>query len=483
MWVFMIGYPGHRVLVCDDQATVLESLSRILHVDGYQVSVAKTGQEAIAILGREPINLLITDLQMPGMGGMELLEEVLREWPNVPVMILTAHGSVESAVEAMRLGAVDFLTKPIEPKELTVRLQKRLDERNLRTEIFRLSSEVRRSGRYGEIIGANKRMREIFEVIERVAKKPFQVLIQGEPGTGKERIARAIHNRSLENKLPEGLSEQEREHLTKMGEVRAPYIAVNCGAFSRNLLESQLFGHKKGTFTGAIADQEGVFVAARNGTLFLDEITEIDFDLQVKLLRAIQEREVTPLGSTQPVPISARIITATNQDIAKLVERNEFRPDLFYRVNVVNIQIPPLRERVDDIPLLVDFFLKSIAKAHSLAPREVTQPVMEAFQSYDWPGNVRELQNVIERAFALGKDDRRITLDDLPQELLRACGGSAGIGDNDQVFPTYDSVVRDHIVRALQASGGVKSRAAGMLRIDRNRLYRLMEKYAIEYER
>lgn len=465
----MINLAGNRILIADDDPAILQTFSELLEGEGYAVSTARSGEEAVAVLERESIGLVVADLQMPNMGGMELTRRVMRDWSHIPVLILTGHATVESAVEAMHVGALDYLLKPLDPPQLLVRVAKGLKLGALRVENRRLSDQVQRDGRFGEIVGINPKMQEIFRVIERVADTPSRVLIEGEPGTGKELIARAIHNGANEGWSDDGGDPVER-----------PYVAVNCGAFSRNLLESQLFGHKKGTFTGAIADQEGVFVAARAGTLFLDEITELDLDLQVKLLRAIQEEEVTPLGATQPVPIHARIITATNQPIAELVRESRFRADLFYRINVVNIQVPPLRDRVDDVPLLVDYFLGRTAREYRVAPREVNSRVMEAFQSYDWPGNVRELQNVIERAFALGQDESRITEDDLPPDLLRRIeSGSAQGQGRDSRFPSFDQVIRSHVVRALQVSRGVKTRAAGLLGIDRNRLYRLMKKYEI----
>lgn len=464
---------GKTILIADDEVRLLELCVRELREAGHEVRTCNTGAAALEILGDEPIDLMVADLQMPGMGGLELTEAVHREWPNLPVIILTGHASVENAVDAMRMGVSDYVCKPVDPPELMVRVEKGLKLSALLSDNARLSTQVGEAGRYGEIVGINPKMQEVFQIIQRVADTPSRVLIQGEPGTGKELIARAIHEQSL-------TAMADRVPGVQIA-AECPYVAVNCGAFSRNLLESQLFGHKKGTFTGAVADQEGVFVAARQGTLFLDEITELDLDLQVKLLRAIQEQEVTPLGSTRPVPIRARVITATNRPIAELVAAGAFRADLYYRVNVVNIQVPPLRERVDDIPLLVEYFLKRTAHNYHVAPREVTSQVLEAFQSYEWPGNVRELQNVIERAFALGSDENAIHLTDLPQDLLRGISQCAD-SDGRHVFPTYDQIVRSHLVRALQASRGVKTRAASLLKIDRNRLYRLMKKYEISQE-
>ena len=471
----MIAPRGSRILIADDDQSVQQSLSNLLGAEGFRVTSARSGTEALRIIDREPIELVIADLQMPGIDGLELTRRAQNDWPNLPVLILTGNASVETAVQALQLGAADYLRKPTDPSELLVKVAKSLQQSALRTQNQLLAAQVEREGRYGEIIAANPKMTKIFQIIDRVAEAPSRVLIQGEPGTGKELIARAIHQRSLQRtEDPNGTRSRRFE------DVDHPYIAVNCGAFSRTLLESQLFGHKKGTFTGAITDQEGVFVAARYGTLFLDEITCLELDLQVKLLRAIQEREVTPLGSTQPVPIHARIITATNQPIAELVRDGAFRSDLYFRINVVHVQVPPLRERIDDLPLLVEYFLKQTAESYGVMPRQLADKVMEAFQSYHWPGNVRELQNVIERAFALGENEKRITLEDLPPDLLRKTDASGEDGGSrGSVFPSLDQILREHIVKALQASRGVKTKAARLLRIDRNRLYRLMDKYEV----
>ena len=472
----MISPVGQRILITDDQPRILATFGEILRREGYRVSTAQSGEEALKTLSSESIDLVIADLQMPGMDGIELTQHITAEWHDVPVIILTGHGSIESAVMAMKKGAADFLVKSLDPEELLIKLAKRLEERVLRSENIRLSAQVRRDGHYGEIIGTNKEMQKIFAIIDRVADTPSVVLISGDSGTGKELIARAIHKMSVSAKM------KEMDPSGGYHEIDYPYVAVNCGAFSRSLLESQLFGHKKGTFSGAIADQEGVFAAARHGTLFLDEISELDFDLQVKLLRAIQEREFTPLGTTQPNPVHARIIAATNRNLADLVKRGEFRADLYYRINVVKIEVPSLAERKDDLEVLVDYFQRTTAETYRVAPREVSPEVMSFLYQYDWPGNVRELQNVIERVFALGLDEHRITLADLPPELLEGSPASRG-GETPEPrnrgLATYDEVVKEHLIRALDVASGVKSKAAVLLGIDRNRLYRLMRKYGV----
>jgi len=471
---------GSRVLLVDDEEEVLEGLELILGGAGYRVDRARSGAEALDRLSRESYDLILTDLQMPGMHGRDLVITLVRECPETPVVVLTAHGTVSQAVETMQLGAVDYLVKPIDPAELLIRIGRRLEDQAVREESLRLRRLLSESGHAG-IWGRDPKLLAIFDVIERVAGIPSAVFIQGEPGTGKELIARAIHDRRVEllRERAEGPFDPERH----------PFVGVNCGAFSRQLLESQLFGHVKGAFTGAIADQEGVFVAADRGTLFLDEITELDTDLQVKLLRALQEREVTPIGSNRPVRVHARIITATNRPVADLVRSGKFRDDLYYRINVVGIDVPPLRERRSDIPILCERFIQSISQSYETAPKLLAREVIDAFQSYPWPGNVRELQNVIERAFALGRHPDRIVAEDIPVEILRAggaawreppAGAAAGPLGGERGFPTLAELTARHIREALVRERGVISRAATALGIDRHRLARLIERAGID---
>jgi len=469
-----------RVLLVDDEEVVLDGLGLILGGAGYVVGRARSGAEALDLLSRESYDLILTDLQMPGMHGRDLVITLVRECPETPVVVLTAHATVSQAVETMQLGAMDYLVKPIDPAELLIRIGRRLEDRAVREESVRLRRLISGSG-FGGLFGRDPKLLEIFDIIERVAGTPSPVFIRGEPGTGKELIARAIHDRRIERlrERSEGPFDLDRY----------PFVGVNCGAFARQLLESQLFGHVKGSFTGAIADQNGVFVAADYGTLFLDEITELDTDLQVKLLRALQEREVTPIGSNRPVRINARIISATNRPVAELIRSGKFRDDLYYRINVVGIDVPPLRERRSDIPILCERFIQAISLSYEAAPKVLTREVLEAFQSYSWPGNVRELQNVIEGAFALGRHPGRIVAEDIPVEILRGGaakrlaqqserGGSAPATEGG--FPTLDQLMAEHIREALERERGVIRRAASLLGIDRHRLTRLMARFGIE---
>ena len=465
-----------RILMVDDEPEVLEGLTMILGTQGYRVVGVDSGDSALEQLESSEFELVITDLQMPGIPGREFVKTIVEKWPETPVVVLTGHGAVTTAVELMRLGAADYILKPIDPEELLIRIGRRLEDRAVREESRRLRAMLDQEKGYYGILGRDPGMREIYDIIERIAAAPSPVLIEGEPGTGKEMIAQAIHDRRVEFLEERGGGGFDRS--------QHPLLAVNCGAFSRTLLESQLFGHKKGSFTGAIQDQDGVFVAARHGSLFLDEITELEIDLQVKLLRALQQREVTPLGSTEAIPTFARIITATNRPILDWVRRAEFRADLYYRIHVVGIKVPPLRERRGDIPLLSAHFSESVALSYEAAPREVSPEALELFLAYPWPGNVRELLNTIERAYALGRSSGRIEPEDLPPEVregksLALPGMSAEPAAREEFRP-LEVMMREHIVQALRLVGGVRVQAAELLGIHRNRLSRLIEKYGID---
>jgi DNA-binding NtrC family response regulator len=449
--------PAVRTLLVEDEANMVRTLTKILERKGYLVDAAGTGEEALQRLSAASYDLVITDLNMPVMDGMQLLREMKHQQLDPVIIVLTGHGTIQSAVEAMKLGAGDYLIKPCHPDELLLVAARLLEMRQLRREVSHLRRQLREVERFGEIIGKSPRMQEIYQIIEAVSQNKSNVLLSGENGTGKELVARTIHAK---------------------GPLSAkPFLAINCGALSETLLESQLFGHRKGAFTGAIEDHEGVFQAADGGTLFLDEITEIPLPLQVKFLRAIQEKEVTPLGSTRPVRVDVRIIAATNRNLEDAVRDGTFRTDLFYRLNVVPIHLPPLRERREDIPLLVERFTEDFSRVYGVEPKRVTPAAMERIVQYAWPGNIRELQNAIERAFALSSEPE-ITLKDLPPAVLRA----------EEPGPEADSVIeplpleeieKRNIMAALQRTGGNKNEAARLLGIDRQRLYRKIEKYGL----
>ncbi|HZP43629.1 MAG TPA: sigma-54 dependent transcriptional regulator, partial [Candidatus Binatia bacterium] len=373
------------------------------------------------------------------------------------VVVLTGYGTIESAVEAMKLGAADYLIKDARPQEILLTIDRALKVDALQRENARLQREVGRLRGFGELIGESAPMRAVYQVIDAVAENKSTVLVTGESGTGKELVARTIH---------------ERGPLAGQ-----PFVVLNCAGLSETLLDSQLFGHKRGAFTGAVNDHDGVFRAAQGGTLFLDEVSEIPLAIQAKFLRAVQEREVTPLGSSLPVPVDVRLIAATNRDLLAEVHAGRFRQDLFYRLNVVHIELPPLRARPDDVPRLVEHFLDRFSRQYQVAPKRVPPEALARLTTYPWPGNIRELQNAIERAFALSPADT-ITLADLPAAIT---GWAPPADDPLEGRPlvTLEEGERRLVAAALKKSGGNKNEAARLLGIDRQRLYRKIEKYGI----
>jgi len=447
---------GARTLLVEDEGNMVRTLTRILERKGYQVDAASNGAEALQRLAVAPYDLVITDLNMPVMDGMQLLREMSARRLHPATIVLTGHGTIQSAVEAMKLGAGDYLIKPCHPDELLLVAARLLEMKSLRREVTQLKQQLRKFDRFGEIIGTSSRMQEIYRIIEAVSQNKSNVLLSGANGTGKELVARTIHNKG-----------PLAEH---------PFLAINCGALSETLLESQLFGHRKGAFTGAIEDHEGLFQAADGGTLFLDEIAEIPLPLQVKFLRAIQEKEVTPLGSTRPVRFDVRIIAATNRDLDDAVREGRFRTDLFYRLNVVPIHLPTLRERREDIPLLVQHFIKEFSQIYGVEPRHVTPDAMACIVAYEWPGNIRELQNAIERAFALSASPE-ITPASLPAAVAHRPDPEAAQSLGEPL--PLDEIEKRNIVAALQRTGGNKNEAARLLGIDRQRLYRKIEKHGL----
>ncbi len=444
-----------RTLLVEDETNMVRTLTKILERKGYIVDAAATGADALHRLAETNYDLVITDLNMPLMDGMQLLREMNARGLNPATIVLTGHGTIQSAVEAMKLGAGDYLIKPCHPDELLLVATRLLELRRLRREVTQLKQQLRQTDRFGDIIGDSPPMRAVFHIIAAVSQNKSNVLISGENGTGKELVARTIHNG---------------------GPLAArPFLAINCGALSETLLESQLFGHRKGSFTGAIEDHEGVFQAADGGTLFLDEISDIPLPLQVKFLRAIQEKEVTPLGSTRPVHVDVRIIAATNRNLDDAVKNGSFRTDLFYRLNVVPIHLPPLRQRREDIAPLVEHFIRDFSRIYGVEPKRITPEAMAKIVAYAWPGNIRELQNAIERAFALSSEPE-IAPRDLPPALL----GEPDTGVEPLATPLpLEDLEKKNILAALHRSGGNKNEAARILGIDRQRLYRKIEKYGI----
>lgn len=446
------------VLVVDDDADMRSLVCDVLQARGHQCTGVGSGQDALQRLMEEDYAVVLTDLRMKGMLGTELLAEIKRTYPDIGVILMTAFGSVETAVEAMRHGASDYMTKPVKTEELVRVVERAIREAALRREVSRLRKEVHREYSFHQILGKSKPMQAIFDLIRRVADSPTNVLITGESGTGKELVAKAIHYNS-----------DRRD---------APFVPVNCAAIPEQLLESELFGHMRGAFTDAKMDKRGLFEEAQKGTLFLDEISELPLMLQAKLLRAIQEKEIRRVGATKSIPVDVRIIAATNLNLGDEVKNRRFREDFYYRLNVIEVRLPPLRERREDIPILVDAFLKKCAQTRGKQVKGVSEAALAMLVDYVWPGNVRELENAIERALVMAAGDTLreddIRLDHAPRR------GSASAGLNGDGFlpegVTLDQHEQQLIREALRRTGGNKSQAARLLGLSRNALrYRLAQ--------
>jgi two-component system NtrC family response regulator len=445
------------ILLIDDDDSLRRVMEFSLTEVGYKVQAAASGEEGLSLFEKDTFDAVITDITMPGMSGMEVLAKIHERDERLPVVVITAYGTIESAVEAMKKGAFDYITKPFNRDELRLMLDKSLKMRRLEKENIELRAEVTDRYRFESIVGTSEKLRAVLDMAGRVAASDASVLITGESGTGKELLAKGIHYNSPR--------------------AEGPFVAVNCAAIPENLIESELFGHVKGAFTGAVKDREGKFELANGGTLFLDEIGDLRVDLQAKILRALQERQVERVGGKRPVSVDVRIIAASNKDIEQAVKEGSFREDLYYRLSVIMLHIPPLRERRDDIPLLVNHFLRKFHQGNDvrLAPE-----ALAVLTSYGWPGNVRELENVIQRASVLKRGDTIIPAD-LPDKLMKEKMSVDNIILNlpDEGISLED-LEKNLIIKALEKHKGNQTRAAEYLGITRPTLIYRMEKYGIK---
>ncbi len=445
-----------RILIVDDEKNYLVVLQALLADAGYEVLTAQSGPQALALAAEEEPDLVITDMRMPKMSGLDLIERLKARFSEMPIIVMTAYGTVENAVGAMKAGATDYISKPFENTELMLTVQKALKIRRLLFQNRLLKEELKG---YGEIIGDSKAMRQVYALIDKVAATRATVLLTGESGTGKELIARAIHARSPR--------------------AEEAFVAVNCMALTETLLESELFGHEKGAFTGATSRRKGRFELAHGGTLFLDEVGEMSPSLQVKLLRVLQERAFERVGGTQPLSVDVRIVAATNRDLTQAVEAGQFREDLFYRLNVVRIEVPPLSQRREDLPALVAHFVQKYAAQVGRPAPQVEKEAMELIYRHPWPGNVRELENAIERAVILAGDS--ITAGDLPLELRPGQEPAAAteLPQDVSLNDALEDLERRMIVRALAQAGGVAAHAAEALGLTKSNLAYKLKKYGL----
>ncbi len=457
----------HTILIVDDEPNYLIVLEELLEDEGFQVFTANNGEDALQVCKESDLDLVLTDMQMPGMGGMELLEQIKRQSPELPVIMMTAFGEVDKAVAAMQAGSFNFLTKPFKNDELLANINKAIEHHSVLRENIRLRSEVKQRCDFAGMVGKNRAMQEIYSLIEKVSPTPTSVLITGESGTGKELIARAIHCNS------------NRED--------GPFISVNCAALPDSLLESELFGHEKGAFTGAVSLRKGRFERADGGTLFLDEIGEMPLALQAKLLRIIQEKTFERVGGSTELSVDVRIIAATNKELKEEVEQGNFREDLYYRLNVLNIHVPPLRERMDDIPLLALHFVDKFAKQLNKPGLIISEESISFLSSLPWEGNIRELENTIERASILCNNNK-IAPEDVQPDTISPNQPELDAHFNiDEIFKPdirlpdiLNALEKKMIVRAMEQSNYIQTKAANSLGITKSLLQYKMKKFGIK---
>ncbi|MBN2429640.1 MAG: sigma-54-dependent Fis family transcriptional regulator [Deltaproteobacteria bacterium] len=453
----------YSILVVDDEESMREFLAIMLHREGYKVTAAEDGAQALVCLNNNSYDLIISDIQMPRLDGFKLLKHVQEHCPETVMIMITAFSTTEEAVEAMKNGAYDYIIKPFKNEEIRLVVKNALERKVLRQENTELKKELGKRYSFSSIIGKSKCMQQVYDLIAKVADTKANVLITGESGTGKELVARAVHYN--------GKSKE------------APFVAINCGAIPENLLESELFGHEKGSFTGATNAKVGLFEAANGGTIFLDEIGELPALMQVKLLRVLQEREIRKVGGTKNIAVNVRLIVATNKELEEEVAQGNFREDLFYRINVIRVDLPPLRARKDDIPLLIEHFYKKVSdREESL---DISSKAMKKLLDYHWPGNIRELENVVERCVILGNAEE-IQEEDLPAQLLKKGDGNAQSSFDELPDTGLDlddflgNIEKDILLKALDRTDGVRKKAAELLKISfRSMRYRLA-KYDID---
>jgi DNA-binding NtrC family response regulator len=440
---------NEKILVVDDEESMCDFLSIMLKKQGYHITTALSAKEGLKMLAKEAYEVVISDLKMKEMNGLELIDEINKKETVPTVIIMTAFATIESAIEALKKGAFDYIIKPFKVDEIKLAVARALEQRKIRTENVYLKKQLKKKEGFGEMV---------LSQVRKIADSDSTVLLTGESGTGKELVARAIHQQSYRSERP--------------------FITVNCGALPEGLLESELFGHMKGSFTGAIKDKDGLFKVASEGVFFLDEVGEMSPRIQVKLLRVLQEKEIVPVGGTSPIKVDIRLIAATNADLDNEVSMGRFRKDLFYRLNVIPINIPPLRERKEDIPLLIDYFLKRYGQEPDGQERKISAEAKKILCNYNWPGNIRELENVLERAVTL-QDDNTIVEKDLPENIIKGQGRVLA-KTKELENPTLETIEKAYIFWILRESGWQKQRAAEILGIDPSTLYRKIEKYELK---
>jgi DNA-binding NtrC family response regulator len=450
------------VLVVDDESGILDTLRILLRNEGFEVTTAQGGKAGLEQIRTGTHDLILSDVRMPQVTGLDILNAAREQDPMTPVILMTAQASLQSAIQAVNSGAFYYIQKPFSNDELVAILRRACEFRQVRVENKQLKQEIRRRDKtaVARPIGKSKRFLEVLKLAEHVSPTESTVLIQGESGTGKEVIARYIHN--LSNR------------------VDGPFLSINCGALPENLLESELFGHVKGSFTGAVRDKQGLFAAARGGSFFLDEVGEMPPSLQVKLLRVLQEREAIPVGATEAIPVDVRIIAATNRDLEEEIRRGNFRSDLFYRLNVIALNLPTLRERRDDLLLLLEAFLQTMAQESGSEPKALSSEALDAVMVYEWPGNVRELENALEHAVVLSRGNL-IEAGALPERITKRRKEPL-VAERSYRNPTLEVIERAYIMWVLQAEGGNKTRAAEVLGIDPSTLYRKLSRYEEQVE-